>query len=592
MSFVGDLEHLPIVDVIQLLHSTRKSGTLCLKSQRGESHLVFKDGYIVSANHANTGIRVGRILVEMQAITEDDLQEALQTQQNAGADRIPLIATLLESGKIKEEVAHRGLESLVELTIVEVLTWTGGTFELDIDQLVVSDEYRYFPETLQQEIYINTQSVLMDALRIYDERMRDGTLTEETFAVAELPTGQTAAVTASQNWEITADDLGLEDLDSIQRKIPDVFLGVKEYDPAKAHLQKIREELREYPRTEQDKLFSFLEGLTGSESAIEPDKPAPAVILFSSDEFIRQAVMSVCRAEGYFTFTTDEEVNLDHIIGQTLAKELIPILVVDQGSSHDGATSRAKAVTFQQEKLGRYPDIIIVQMVPTEERELSLQLLQAGASCVLMRPDREKRKETFVDDTVSFLQSFLACMQQSVFGSERLMVRRLKDYCRQLDTMQEAPDVALLMLRFVSSSFERAVTLVVGKEELLAERGIGITGDKAAGVTPPLRFKIPLGQPTLILDVLASGTPYFGPCNDAVLCNHLHAEIGSPRYGHLLLMPLKSFGKVIALTYADFGAQEVRPVRIDPLEILARQAGLVLENAFYRKRFEKQSQKN
>lgn len=28
MSFVGDLEHLPIVDLIQLLHSTKKSGTL------------------------------------------------------------------------------------------------------------------------------------------------------------------------------------------------------------------------------------------------------------------------------------------------------------------------------------------------------------------------------------------------------------------------------------------------------------------------------------------------------------------------------------------------------------------------------------
>jgi len=591
MSFVGDLEHLPIVDVIQLLHSTRKSGTLSLKSQRGESHLVFKDGYIVSANHANTGIRVGRILVEMQAITEDDLQEALQTQQNAGADRIPLIATLLESGKIKEEVAHRGLETLVGMTIVEVLTWTGGTFELDIDQLVVSDEYRYFPETLQQEIYINTQSVLMDALRIYDERMRDGTLSDETFAMAELPPGPAAAVTASQNREITADDLGLEDLDSIQRKIPDVFLGVKEYDPAKAHLQKIREELREYPRAEQDKLCSFLEGLTGSESVIAADMPAPAVILFSSDEFIRQAVMSVCRSGGYFTFTTDEEVNLDHIIGQSLAKELIPILVVDQGNGHDGAAGR-EAIDFQQEKLGRYPDIVIVQMVAEAENELSLKLLQAGASCVLPRPDREKRKETFVDDTISFLQSFLSCMQHSVFDSERLMVRRLTDYCRQLDTMQEAPDVALLLLRFASTSFERAITLVVGKEELLAERGIGITGDKAAGVTPPLRFKIPLGQPTLIQEILARGTPYFGPCNDAVLRDHLHAEIGPPRHGHLLLMPLKSFGKVIALTYADFGAQEVRPVRIDPLEILARQAGLVLENAIYRKRFEKQSQKN
>lgn len=64
MSFSGDLEHLPIVDVIQLLHTTRKSGTLCVRGRTGESQLVFKDGYIVSANHPNNSIRIGRLLAE------------------------------------------------------------------------------------------------------------------------------------------------------------------------------------------------------------------------------------------------------------------------------------------------------------------------------------------------------------------------------------------------------------------------------------------------------------------------------------------------------------------------------------------------
>ena len=41
MSFTGDLEHLPIVDVIQLLHATRKSGILRIGCRKGESQLVF-----------------------------------------------------------------------------------------------------------------------------------------------------------------------------------------------------------------------------------------------------------------------------------------------------------------------------------------------------------------------------------------------------------------------------------------------------------------------------------------------------------------------------------------------------------------------
>ena len=67
------------------------------------------------------------------------------------------------------------------MTIVEVLTWTEGTFELDVDTSVISDEYRYIPEKLKLELNLNTQNVLMDALRIYDEKKRDGTLMEETF---------------------------------------------------------------------------------------------------------------------------------------------------------------------------------------------------------------------------------------------------------------------------------------------------------------------------------------------------------------------------------------------------------------------------
>ena len=40
MSFNGDLEHFPIIDIIQLLHGTRKSGILRLSGEKGESQLV------------------------------------------------------------------------------------------------------------------------------------------------------------------------------------------------------------------------------------------------------------------------------------------------------------------------------------------------------------------------------------------------------------------------------------------------------------------------------------------------------------------------------------------------------------------------
>jgi len=179
VSFTGDLEDLPIVDIIQLLHTTRKSGILRVKSRKGESNLVFKDGYIVSASHLNNSVRIGTILVERNIITPKILDQTLLEQKNAGAERKPLIISLLDKGLVKDEDAYQALEHLIETTVVEILTWKRGTFTLEVLPDAVADEYRYYPGKLNREISVDAQGVLMDALCIFDEKMRDGELEEE-----------------------------------------------------------------------------------------------------------------------------------------------------------------------------------------------------------------------------------------------------------------------------------------------------------------------------------------------------------------------------------------------------------------------------
>ena len=222
MSFTGDLEDLPIVDVIQLMHSTRNSGVLHINGKRGESQLVFKKGYIVGASHLDNGIRIGDILVAHGAISEDTLQEALGIQHTPGTPRRPLILTLLDWGMVKEDEAYTALKSLIELTLVEVLTWRKGTFTLEAKDEASADEFKYYPEELEREINVDVQGILMDALRIFDEKMRDGELTLE----AEEEESDTASA-------ITADLLGLDDLDQLDRKIPGVYQSLDDTEAAK-----------------------------------------------------------------------------------------------------------------------------------------------------------------------------------------------------------------------------------------------------------------------------------------------------------------------------------------------------------------------
>lgn len=218
MAFSGDLEHLSIIDVIQLLHTSRKSGSLVVKGRKGEVSLAFHDGYVVGAKHCDDATRIGTILMESGIVARETVDKALELQRLAGEGRKPLVATLVEAGLVNRDDAYRGLQALIEMTIVEILTWKKGSFALVMEPIQICDEYRYAPDILKEDLFLPTEHLLMDALRIYDERRRDGLISdeeEEWSVVAEIMDPVSPA-------DLSADDLGLGDMDEIQRKIPGV----------------------------------------------------------------------------------------------------------------------------------------------------------------------------------------------------------------------------------------------------------------------------------------------------------------------------------------------------------------------------------
>ena len=592
MSFTGDLEHLPIVDVIQLIYSTRKSGTLSIRSHKGESQLVFSDGYFVSANHLNNSVRIGQILIENNVLTQVALDQALLEQKLAGADRKPLIATLIEQGVISRENAYKGLEYLIEMTIVEVLTWTNGTFSLDVNRNDISDEYRYFPEILQQEILMNAQGILMDALRIYDEKMRDGTLEEIFFSSGG---GDAPGMPADGNMPVTAGLLGLDALETITKKIPDVFIGLKDDDFSEEHRRVISQRLGSLPKSGQEQLCSFLTQLSAqSPAGCRPSTPGTlslAVIVFSHDPFIKHALSTICRSKNYIVFTTDDDASLDLIIEQSFSRDLLPILFVDDPEFMGGGYTEETVMALLLQKRDRYPRIAILQMsTAPAEQTFPPHGLDEGTEAVFARPVLGENGDAFVAQMTGFLQAFSTVLDKSFVQPDRLATRRLKDCIAVLGGLTEPPEVARELLQFAAGLFDRTMILVVGATELTAEKGIGVTAEKDAGPIGPLMFKIPLVQGSLFRDVIEKRRMYYGLCSDTTLKTHLYSVIPAPRNSKILILPLLLSGNVIALIYADFGQTAPAPVQTEHMEILARFAGLLLDYSFYRKKFERLTQ--
>jgi hypothetical protein len=604
MAFTGDLEHLPLVDIIQLLSSSKKSGILYVKGSKGESRIVFSNGSIVGANHLNSKIRIGRVLVKINAVTQEDLDQAIEVQTNSGKDRKPLIATLIEMGKIGVEEAFKGLRKLIEMTVVELVSWEQGTFILDTDDISVSDECRYLPAKMDQEVSLDAQMVLMDALRIIDERERDrqaGKVVqsdEEIFA-EDIPS-KVAVEYKEKSLVITADDLGLADIDKLEKKIPQSFSDIEIIDPAKVHRQKIGDILAEFSAEDQESFIAFLtnsaESLNINEGAARQEGKARAVILFSRDRLIKHSVMTVCNNEGFLVFAVEEEEELVNILDLCLTKQILPIMVFDTPETSDEGLSKEKIIGLRQQVKEKYPQAANIQLASPPDYTFTLQSFNDGVRAVLPKPLKEAGEETFIEDTIKFLETFKSYIngflneQRDLSTTDNLM-GKLRNFILVLRDLAEPSDLSSALLQFISEIFERTITFLVRPTELTGEKAIGVNNGKNMGPTSAAKLKIPLTKPSGFSDVIEKGQVFYGKVDDEVLKKHLFDEIGAPLSSSVLLLPLKSLGKTVILAYGDFGRNAASPVKIDLLEILANQAGLALENALYRKHFKKDSQK-
>jgi DNA-binding NarL/FixJ family response regulator len=625
MAFTGDLELLNIVDIIQLLNSTRKSGTFSVVGPRGESRILFSNGYIVGASHLNNRVRIGTVLVKMNVITPEDLELALEAQKHAGKDRKPLIVTLMELGKLGRDDAARGLKKLIELTLVELINWTKGTFTLDTEAIAVSPECSYPISKMEQEIGLDAQMVLMDVLRIVDERERDRlagkTVPSDEDVFADVVPVETSGEVAQDGTVITADDLGLGDLDHLERKIPQYVQATEVFDPVEIHRKKIQEILAAYPADAQEAFVAFLERhIThggGYDASHRPKGRTKALILFGEDELIRHSVMTICKDEGVLVFTTDGEEELDRIIAQCLKIDVSPIAVFDTPGAEERLLSQEKVVGLRRQVRERYPEVPVIQIASSQDYPFVLESYRDGVRAVFPRPSAEHGQATFIEDTIAFLETFTsyvsglsleqpeqkeapapaaADIDDLSSGQEKPVVTDgqmslLRQRVLSLRGLQEPSAVSLALLQSVSELCERAVTFIVRSSELVGEKALGVHSEKDAGPTSAAQLKIPLAVPSVFREAVETGRFFCGESHDEILKKHLFEEIGAPLSPVIVLIPMKSCGKILTITYGDFGRKEASPVSGEALEILAQAAGLMVESVLYRKQFSKASQK-
>lgn len=168
MSLSGNLEDVSVADALQFIHLGGRTGTLTLTCGETNAEIGFHQGRIVSAWGPGSK-RVGDLLLEAGVVDPDTLEAALRLQESEHPRR-SLGQILVAQHAVEEETMYRAVEQQIEKTVYELVSWTHGTFAFALDDLRPIDDIAVFPGDVIRHLNLDTQMVLLDALRIFDER--------------------------------------------------------------------------------------------------------------------------------------------------------------------------------------------------------------------------------------------------------------------------------------------------------------------------------------------------------------------------------------------------------------------------------------
>ena len=172
MSLSGNLEDVSVADALQFIHLGGRTGTLTLSSGEVSAQIAFHQGRIVNAWGPGSK-RLGELLIDAGVIDRDTLEAALAAQE-AEQPRRSLGQVLVGLNAIEPETMYRAIEQQIERTVYDLVTWTHGAFHFTLDDLKPIDDIAVVPGDVIRHLNLDTQMVLLDALRIFDERNREG----------------------------------------------------------------------------------------------------------------------------------------------------------------------------------------------------------------------------------------------------------------------------------------------------------------------------------------------------------------------------------------------------------------------------------
>ncbi len=160
----GHLEHFGLQELLQTLSQGARSGTLEINRDGEKVSIVFETGHITLVRSSTTQqLRLRSILLRQGVVSHEDLEQASKDHEDTG---ILLGRALIERGAIAEAELEKALRTKIEEELFDLFLWTRGSFEFFPEQLKSTHEDDIYHVT---RIQVDPMTIVLEGLRQADE---------------------------------------------------------------------------------------------------------------------------------------------------------------------------------------------------------------------------------------------------------------------------------------------------------------------------------------------------------------------------------------------------------------------------------------
>jgi CheY-like chemotaxis protein len=572
LSLTGNLEDLPLLDIIQIVSFSKKTGYLAIHVDAQEAAIVFHLGLVVCA-------------YTWESLPFDPRAQSLPHET-------------------RERLIRKRIETALELLI----RLRDGEFNFSLSESlpshVAARDIR--PETLHAGI--NPQELLLDLARGMDEDRRDSSaVLEASFAHPDDSFDQDLAGVSTFAQGVSAEPLGEPSSLTQPMRAIDVQAAMAPAadrpppEPAAMH------DLLELPAP-----MAIPEAPAAVEALPSQQDAVRCLLLVDDESDVRGVLAERFREAGYEVHEADgPEEALKQAARLAKASSAGFLLVTDLGMPASGGASFQGGfeVVKRLWKMNLRPAVLM--MTESLSTALRARARQMGITEFVFKPGLSKLDpEQFEADLAAFaerlVRDVLPGLQQPNLAARKAGTKGAPagpaasagpdEVSRQLRTLQQnleelrqrgdAAQISLLVMKVAREFFERGLLLLVKGDEL---RGLGGFGPAPRGESLNLLARdvqIPLSEPSVFRQVAETRRTWSGELPEGKPGGQLLVKIGRFRSNGAALLPLVTHRQTTAVLFGDNPETGRSLERVELLEVFLDQAGVALEKVFLQRKLQ------